>query len=97
MTNEDDKKQEKKEAAHANEYAEWKEREATGPQDPRDSFRKISNIALLMSYDLIDKLRWWEKETLALSEEEVARRIPHTVNLLEKLRTVYLEFAEVDL
>jgi len=97
MTNEDDKKQEEKEAGHAGEYAEWKEREESEPQAPRDSFQKISHITLLMSYDLIDKLRWWEKETLALSDEELAKRLPHTVALLEKLRTAYLEFAEMDL
>lgn len=97
MANEDDKKQEKQEAAHLGEYAEWKKSEEGEPQNPRDSFRKVSNIALLMSYDLIDKLRWWEKETLALPDEEVAKRIPHTVTLLEKLRTVYLDFADVDL
>jgi hypothetical protein len=96
MSNEDDKKQEEKEAGHVGEYAEWKDREEAGPQDPRDSFRKISHITLLMSYDLIDKLRFWEKETLTLSDEDVAKRLPHTVALLEKLRKAYLEFAEVD-
>jgi len=97
MTDQDDKKQDEQRAGHAEEYTEWKQREGKGPQDPRDSFRKVSNIALLMSYDLIDKLRWWEKETLALPDEEVARRLPHTVALLERLRAVYLEFADVDL
>lgn len=96
VKNEDQEKTTKKEAGHADEYAEWKEREDAQGQDPRDSFRQVSHIALLMSYDLIDKLRWWEKETLALSDEEVAQRVPHTVALLEKLRTAYLDFAEMD-
>jgi len=94
MKDDDKKKKAQKEAGHLDEYAEWKE---GGALDPRDSFRKVSNIALLMSYDLIDKLRWWEKETLALSDDQVAKRLPHTVALLEKLRTAYLDFADVDL
>ena len=97
MKNENEKKAERKEPDHAGEYAEWKEREEAEPQNPRDSFRQISHIALLMSYDLIDKLRWWEKETLALPDEQLAQRLPHTVTLLEQLRTAYLEFADVDL
>ena len=48
MTDQDDKRQDKKEAGHLDEYAEWKESAGEKPQDPRDSFRKVSNIALLV-------------------------------------------------
>lgn len=85
------------EAGHLDEYAEWKDGGEAAGANPRESFRKVSHIALLMSYDLIDKLRWWEKETMALPDDEIARRVPHTVTLLERLRTAYLDFADVDL
>jgi hypothetical protein len=64
---------------------------------PRESFRRVSHIALLMSYDLIDKLRWLEKDTLGRSDEEVAARARHTQVLLDRLTAAYLGFAEVDL
>jgi hypothetical protein len=60
-------------------------------------FQQVSRIALLMTYDLIDKLRWWEKATLELSDAEIAKRLPHTAAFLDKLRIVYLEFTDVEL
>lgn len=79
------------------ELAEWKERlESSDDEDPREMFTQVSRIALSISYDLIDKLRYWEKETLKLSDEEVEQRLPHMAAFLERLKTAYVEFAEVD-
>ena len=64
--------------------------------DPRQRFQQMSHIAITMSYDLIDKLRFFEKETLKLSDEEIAGRAPHVSELLSDLRTAYVKFAEVD-
>ena len=66
-------------------------------QDPRELFQQVSHIALCMSYDLVDKLRWWEKETMKLTDEEIEKRIPHMATLLEQLKTAYVHFADVDL
>ena len=79
------------------EYAEWKERAEGEDQDPRELFRQVSNIAVCMSYDLIDKLRWWEKETLKLSDDEVGKRLPHMTAFLDQLKMAYLEFSDIDL
>ncbi|MGD8376677.1 MAG: hypothetical protein PVF68_11100 [Acidobacteriota bacterium] len=67
-----------------------------GERSPRETFQQISHIAISMSFDLIDKLRFFEKETLKLSDEEVKQRTPHLASCLETLRTAYLEFSEVD-
>ncbi len=69
----------------------------SGEPSPKETFRKTSQIALLMSYDLIDKLRYWEKETLKLPEEEVAKRLGHMVKSVEQLRAAYLTFSDIDL
>jgi len=53
-------------------------------------------VSLCISYDLIDKIRWWEKETLKLSDDEIEKRIPHLAASLERLRTAYLQFSDVD-
>jgi hypothetical protein len=66
-------------------------------QDPRTTFRQVSSIAVCMSYDLIDKLRWFEKETLKLSDEEINERLPHVTGFLDQLRDAYLGFSDVDL
>jgi hypothetical protein len=63
---------------------------------PRELFQQMSHIAITMSYDLIDKLRFFEKETLKLPEAEIAGRVPHLKASLEALRAAYLKFAEVD-
>jgi len=79
------------------EYSDWKQRYGAGEENPRELFRQVSNIAIYMSYDLIDKLRWWEKETLKLTDDEIDKRIPHLTGLLESLKTAYLDFSDVDL
>ncbi len=61
----------------------------------KERFQKTSHIALLMAYDLIDKLRYWEKHTLDMSEEEVAQRLDHLVKSVEQLSAAYLAFAEL--
>jgi hypothetical protein len=62
----------------------------------RERFERISRIALLMSYDLIDKLRYWEKETVSLSEEQVSKRAEHLAKSVTRLREAYLTFSELD-
>lgn len=62
----------------------------------KEQFEKASRIGLLMAFDLIDKLRYWEKHTLELPEDEITRRLDHLVRSVEKLRAAYLAFAEPD-
>jgi hypothetical protein len=78
-------------------YQDWKRRYAEGDESARELFKQISHVALLMSYDLIDKLRWWESETLKLSDEEIDKRIPHMSKFLEELKRAYEDFSDVDL
>lgn len=78
-------------------YEEWRRRFEARGDSPRELFRRTSQVALLLSYDLIDKLRWWEKETLRRPEEEVAKRLEHLAGVVQQLRKAYLEFADVDL
>lgn len=66
-------------------------------QPPKELFQQVSNISLCMAYDLIDKIRYWEKESLALPDRDVAKRIPHIARCLERLKVAYLEFADTDL
>lgn len=79
------------------EYAAWKTRYAEDQRNPREQYRQVSNIALCMGYDLIDKLRWLEKETLHLSEDEIAERVPHLAAFLDHFKEAYLLFSDVDL
>ena len=82
------------------EHAEWKARygdEQQEVENPRELFKQVSHIALYLSYDLIDKLRFWEKETLSLSDEEIEKRIPHMSIFLDELKSTYLHFVDVDL
>ena len=79
------------------EYAEWKTLYESDKRDPREQYRQVSNIALCMSYDLIDKLRWWEKETLNLTDEEIAERVPHLAAFLDRFKEAYLRFSDIDL
>ncbi len=65
-------------------------------RDPKETFQQISHIAISMSFDLIDKLRFFEKETLKLSEEEIEKRTSHLAGCLDSLRAAYLEFSEID-
>jgi len=76
---------------------ELKKRYEAGQDSSRELFEQISHIAIYLSYDLIDKLRFWEKETLKLSDEEIDRRIPHMSAFLDRLRTAYDSFTDVDL
>ena len=76
---------------------ELKKDAENGELSPKERFQKTSNIALLLTYDLIDKLRYWEKETLDLPDEEVADRLAHLTRSVEQLREAYLTFTEVDL
>jgi hypothetical protein len=67
-----------------------------GELSPKERFQKTTNIGLLMAYDMIDKLRFWEKETIKLSDEEIAERLEHLINSVEQLRVAYLDFADLD-
>ncbi len=80
------------------EYDEYKERSESEAEndDPRTLFQQVTHVSLCISYDLIDKIRWWEKETLKLSNEEIEKRIPHVASSLESLRAAYLQFSDVD-
>jgi hypothetical protein len=71
--------------------------EGAVPPTPRETFKQVSHIAVCMAYDLVDKLRWLEKDTLTLSDEEIAERIPHVSALLDRLKTAYLDFSDVDI
>jgi len=63
---------------------------------PRELFAKTSHIGLLMAYDLIDKLRYWEKETLKLPDDDVPVRLEHLAKSVDQLRDAYLTFADLD-
>ena len=78
-------------------YEDWKQRSDSGDETAKVLFRQISHIGLCLSYDLIDKLRWWEKEAAKLSDEEIDQRIPQLSAFLAQLKTAYLTFAEMDL
>ncbi len=81
---------------HAENYAEWKQRYEKGHENPRELFQQVSRIAQYMSYDLIDKLQYWEKETLKQSDEEIERRIKHISLCLTQLQSAYVQFSETD-
>jgi len=76
---------------------EWQERYESDTEDPRQLFQQVSSIAVVMSYDLIDKLRWWEKEVLKLPDEEIAKRIPTMATFLDRLRVAYVEFSDQEI
>ena len=77
--------------------ADWKARYESEDSDPRELFKQVSHIAIYLSYDLIDKLRYWEKETLKLTDEEIGRRLPHLAMFLDRLKAAYVDFSDVDL
>ncbi len=85
-----------KDKDHLAELDAVKERSESEERDPKELFQQVSHIAITMSYDLIDKLRFYEKETLKLSDEEIGQRIPHMVESLTILKNAYVKFAEVD-
>ena len=67
-----------------------------GELSPKERFQKTTNIGLLMAYDMIDKLRFWERETIKLSDEEIATRLDHLISSVEQLRVAYLDFADLE-
>ena len=69
---------------------------ASGEESAKDLFRQMSHIATLQAYDLIDKMRYWEKQTLALPEEEVSDRLAHMSKFLDELNMAYQTFSDVD-
>ena len=78
-------------------YEDWKQRREAGNESPKELFRQISHIAQFVTHDLLDKIQWWEKETLKLSDEEIDKRIPHRSVFLGQLRQAYETFSDVDL
>lgn len=87
---------EREDDASIEDFDDWKRKMESGDDDPRELFSQVSKIALCVSYDLQDKLRWWEKETLKLSDAEIEERLPHMSKVLEQLKEAYVTFAEVD-
>lgn len=71
--------------------------EAGADLSAKDRCQRISNIAVLLAYDLVDKLRFWQKETLKLPDEEVAKRTEQLADSVERLREAYLSFADLEL
>ena len=57
----------------------------------------VLTFALRFIADLVDKLRYWEKETLEMSDEEIEKRLGHLAVFLERLKKAYVDFAETDL
>lgn len=80
----------------ADKHDDWKQRCEQGKEDPRQLFQQVSRITQYMSYDLIDKLQWWEKETLKRSDPEIEQRMKHVSRCLTQLQNAYVEFSEVD-
>jgi hypothetical protein len=78
-------------------YEDWKQRREAGHESPKEMFRQISHIAQFMTHDLLDKIQWWEKESLKLSDEEIDKRIPHMALFLEQLKSAYENFSDVEL
>ena len=78
------------------EYEDWKSRDESDSDNPRELYRQLSHISLCISFDLIDKLRWLEKETLSLPDDEIEKRLAEMATLLDRLKEVYLEFADIE-
>jgi hypothetical protein len=87
----------REEEGHVEKYEDWKQRRETGDESPKEMFRQISHIAQFVTHDLLDKIQWWEKETLRLSDEEIDERIPHMAVFLGQLQQAYETFSDVDL
>jgi len=62
----------------------------------KEAFEKTSHVAQLMAHDLIDKLRFWEKHTLQLTEDEITLRLSHLARSVDSLRAAYLTFSDLD-
>lgn len=63
---------------------------------PKQRFERNSRIAVLLGYDLIDKLRYWEKETGKLSDAQIAERLDPLTAAVQKLREAYLAFSDLE-
>ena len=77
-------------------HDELKESASRGELPPKEHFRQVANVGALLAYDLIDKLRYWEKETLELPDDKVTERLEHLTSSVDQLRAAYLAFAELD-
>jgi hypothetical protein len=75
---------------------DWKKSYEASELTPEELFKQISHIAITLSYDLVDKLRYWEKETLKEPPEEIERRLKHMAECLDELKRAYLKFAELE-
>ena len=75
---------------------DWEQGPDSGEQSPQEQFRQISHIAQLMSHDLLDKMRWWERDTLEKPDEEVEKRLDHMRAFLQEFQSAYVKFSEVD-
>ena len=73
------------------------EQRESSDHTPAQLFEQMSHIAITLSYDLVDKLRYWEKETMEMSDEEIEQRLGHMAVFLERLKKAYVDFAETDL
>lgn len=73
------------------------EQHESSDHTPAQLFEQMSHIAITLSYDLVDKLRYWEKETLEMSDDEIEQRLGHMAVFLERLKKAYVDFAETDL
>ena len=82
---------------HVENYDDWKKRFEKGHETPSELFQQVSRIAQYMSYDLIDKLQYWEKQTLKLTDAEIEQRIKHVSRCLSQLQAAYVEFSDTDL
>ena len=92
-----DKPEDPQDRAPDEQLDDLKESVSAGELSSRERFRKTSHIALLMSYDLIDKLRFMEKGTLALPDDQIDERLERLAESVELLRAAYLSFAEQEL
>jgi hypothetical protein len=77
-------------------FEEWKRSYEAGQVEPKETYQRVSSIALLLMYDLIDKLRYWEKETLELPDDQIVERVEHLTATVDRLRRAYLDFGEVE-
>ncbi len=76
--------------------AEWNHNVEPGELSTRELFRQISHIAQFMSHDLVDKLRWYEQDSLTKSDEELEERLVHMRAFLKQFQAAYDRFSEVD-
>jgi len=78
-------------------HESMQEQRDTIDHTPAQLFEQMSHIAITLSYDLVDKLRYWEKETLEMSDADIEKRLGHMAVFLERLKKAYVDFAETDL